>query len=309
MSEPATRTNARTPLEAGVGKEALPKASRAQELSPRYAERIRALEKARNKAEKAAREAQAELARITRVMSAGQFASWIAHEINQPIAAIVTNGDAALRWLARETPDLQEVEAAVQRIIRDASRAASVVDVTRAMLAKDKPDFCDVDLNQVVEEALLLTQAEQRRSQVSVQMSLAADLPPVKGNRVQLQQVVLNLVLNGIDAMKSIEGRSRVLFVKSDVVRTGDILILVEDSGTGIDPANVEQLFEHYFTTKAFGMGLGLPISRSIVEAHGGRLWASPAAVNGAAFQFTLPRSAEHRDAHPMAAAFDKLAS
>ena len=309
MSEPATRTKAHTSLERGLSKDIAPKPARAHDLPPKYADRIKALEKARQKAEKAAREAQAELARISRVMSAGQFASWIAHEINQPIAAIVTNGDAALRWMARETPDLEEVEAAIRRIIRDASRAASVVDVTRAMLMKDKPDFCDVDLNQVLEEALILTQAEQRRSQVSVQTSVAANLPSVKGNRVQLQQVVLNLVLNGIDAMKSIEGRPRVLFVKSEVTHSGDILVLVEDSGIGIDPANVEQLFEHYFTTKPFGMGLGLPISRSIVEAHGGRLWASPAAVNGAAFRFTLPRSAERRDIISIPASLDKLAS
>lgn len=309
MSEPASRTKSRAPIERGLRGKLLPELGPDEQVPSWYAERIKASEKARQKAEKAARKAQAELDRLARVMSAGQFGSWIAHEINQPIAAIVTNGDAALRWLARETPDLQEAQEAIQRIIRDANRAVSVVNVTRAMLAKDRPDFHDVELNQIVEESLMLTQAEQRRALVSVQMSLAAKLPVVKGNRVQLQQVVLNLVLNGIDAMKSVDGRPRVLFVKTEAAHSGDILVVVEDSGIGIDPANVEQLFEPYFTTKAFGTGLGLPISRSIVEAHGGRLWASLSAAKGAAFQFTLPRSAELRQMRPSAAGFDKLAS
>jgi len=309
MSEPASRTKSRAPIERGLRGKVVPGPAPEEQAPAWCVERIKASEKARHKAEKAARKAQAELDRLARVMSAGQFGSWIAHEINQPIAAIVTNGDAALRWLARETPDLQEAQEAIQRIIRDANRAVSVVNVTRAMLAKDRPDFHDVDLNQIVEESLTLTQAEQRRAQVSVQMSLAGNLPVVKGNRVQLQQVVLNLLLNGVDAMKSVDGRPRVLFVKTEVAHSGDVLVVVEDSGIGIDPDNVEQLFEPYFTTKAFGTGLGLPISRSIIEAHGGRLWASLSASKGAAFQFTLPRSAARRPGRPASSELDKLAS
>jgi len=261
-------------------------------FSAPYAEQLRTSEEARLRAEEMASRAQAELARLSRLMSAGQFASWITHEINQPIAAIVTNGEATLRWLAKDIPNLPEAQAAILCIIRDAHRAGAVISGTRAMLARDKPDFFEVDVNEILQDVILLTQGERTRSRVMVRTSLLPELPPIKGDRIQLQQVILNLMLNGIDAMRDVHNRRRVLQIKSGVTESGDVRVAVEDCGIGVDPADVDRLFDHFFTTKADGLGLGLPISRSIVMAHGGRLWASPAPARGAVFQFTIPRSA-----------------
>jgi signal transduction histidine kinase len=236
---------------------------------------------------------QTELARLDKLRSAGQFAAWIAHEVNQPIGAIAINCDAALRWLANDTPNLPEVEAAILRIIRDTSRAVSVVNKTLGMLSNEKLDFVDIDINEVVQDVLLLSQDRQRLFQVDVRTMLLADLPPIRGDRIQLQQVVLNLVLNAIDAMKAVEDRPRTLRITSRIDASGDVLLEVQDSGTGVKPDDLDHLFDHFFTTKADGVGIGLPISRAIVEAHGGRLWASPPTSGGATFQFTLPRPAD----------------
>lgn len=258
-----------------------------------YPERLRASEDARRRAEETAFQAQAELSRLVRFMSVGQLGSWIAHEIKQPIAAIVTNSDATLRWLSKENPDVQEAQAAVARIIRDANRASAVIGGTRAVLARDTPDVADVDMNQIVEDVILFTQGEQECAQVNIRTALRAGLPQINGDRTQLQQVVLNLVLNAIDAMKSVGPALRVLTIRSDLVESGDVLVSVEDAGVGIDPAHADRLFDPYFSTKADGTGLGLAISRTIVTAHGGRLWASPASSTGAVFQFTLPGSGD----------------
>ncbi len=253
---------------------------------------LKAAEAARLAAEDAAREAQAELARAGRLLSVGEFASSIAHEINQPVAAIITNGDAALRWLARDPPDLDEVRAAIERMSRDAKRASGVVARTRGLLAKSRTDDAPLDVNEVAEEVLLYTADERRRSQVSVSTDLASGLPLVRGDRIQLQQVMLNLILNAVDAMKGVNDRPRRLQVRSTLGADGEVLVEVEDCGVGLDPATSDHLFEHFFTTKDGGVGLGLPISRSIVEAHGGRLWAGPASPHGAVFRFCLPVAA-----------------
>jgi C4-dicarboxylate-specific signal transduction histidine kinase len=250
---------------------------------------IRSAEAARLKSEGSACAAQGELDRLQRMMSAGQFAAWIAHEINQPISAIVTNSDATLRWLAKETPNLQEAQAAIQRILRDANRAVAVIAGTRAMLARDKPEFAALDINDIVEDVVGLTQEQRVAAGVVVQTSLADELPQVMGDRIQLQQVILNLVLNGMDAMAEVADRPRVLRIRTDLVCGADVRVAVEDCGVGLDPTIVDHLFDDFFTTKADGVGLGLPISRSIVLAHGGQLWANPASENGAVFQFVVP--------------------
>jgi signal transduction histidine kinase len=252
--------------------------------------RLKASEEARRAAEDARRETQAELARVGRLLTIGEFASSIAHEINQPIAAIVTNSDASLRWLGKATPDLDEARAAIQRIIRDANRASEIIMRTRAWLTKDASAHVPLDINAALDEILLYAESELRRARVTVKTDLACPSPIVVGDRIQLQQVMLNLILNGIDAMKSNTGRPRALTITSRGADGGDeVLVGVGDTGVGLDPANTERLFEHFFTTKAGGIGLGLPISRSIIEAHGGRLWASPAPGGGALFQFSLP--------------------
>jgi PAS domain S-box-containing protein len=245
----------------------------------------------RMRAEEALRDAQAELARVTRITGMGELAASIAHEINQPLAAVITNSDAALRWLANHPPNLEETREALKRTIRDANRASEVIKRFRALLTKDKPERLAVDINDAVNEVLLLTRSEQQRHQIKVETELAQDLPPVQGDRVQLQQVMLNLILNGIEAMSTVADRPRVLRIRSRMSDTGGLLVAVEDTGVGIDPANMDRLFNPFFTTKSGGMGMGLAISRSIVEAHGGRLWATPASPHGTVFQFTLPRA------------------
>jgi len=285
-----TKLRAREAGGRGMTKPGAQRRSR-QATSPHLHARLGASEAARRRAEESAYGARAELARLTRLISAGRIASWIAHEISQPIAAIVTNGDAALHWLGRDAPNLAEAREAIQRTIRDANRAVAVISGTRAMLSRDKIAFVDVDINQVLRDVILLSSGELRRSRVIVRTSLFWDLPPVNGDRILLEQVVLNLVLNGIDAMKAMDGRTRILTIRSGLSASGDILVAVKDCGGGFDPADADRLFDHFFTTKPEGLGLGLPISRSIIATHGGRLWASPGPSGGAVFQFTLPRS------------------
>ncbi|MDR3509473.1 MAG: GAF domain-containing protein [Caulobacteraceae bacterium] len=251
--------------------------------------RLKAAEEARRAAEEATRETQAELTRVARLLTVGEFASSLAHEINQPIAAIMANSEAALRWLARDVPDIAEACAATQRTIRDAKRAGDIVKRTRAWFANDNPVYAELDINDALEETLRFTQVEQRQAEVTVETDLSPARPRVLGDRIQLQQVMLNLIVNGIDAVKDNADRPRLLKVSSGLTDTGEVLVSVEDNGTGLDPSNTERLFQHFFTTKTGGIGLGLPISRSIIEAHRGRLWASGGALGGALFLFALP--------------------
>ena len=243
----------------------------------------------RKRAEEALSKAQTELAHITRVMTMGELAASIAHEINQPLAAVVTNGSACMRWLTRSQPDIEEARETVQRIIRDGKRASEVIARIRALLKRTATIRLALDINEVIEETMALAENEARRRRVSLRTDFAANLPFVLGDRVQLQQVILNLMMNGIEAMSSVGDGSRELLIKTQRDDSEQVLISVIDSGIGLDPKNAEHLFEAFFTTKTEGMGMGLSISRSIIEAHGGRLWATLNDGPGATFQFTVP--------------------
>jgi PAS domain S-box-containing protein len=234
---------------------------------------------------------QAELAHVTRVTTMGELATSIAHEVNQPIAGVVTNGSACLRWLARvqgESADLAEARQAIQRIIRDGTRAGEVIARIRTLLKKTETAKEPLDLNETIREVIVLTRSEMNGKWVNLRLNLAPNLPPVLGDRVQLQQVMLNLILNGIDAMNTVKGRSRELTIETAVLADSEALTTVRDSGVGLDPRTVEQIFEAFHTTKPGGLGMGLSISRSIVESHGGRLWATANDDSGATFRFTL---------------------
>ena len=240
------------------------------------------------RAEEALHKAQAELAHVTRVTTMGELAASIAHEVNQPLAAVVTNGNACLRWLAGTTPNLNEAREAVWRIIRDGNRASDVITRIRALVRKTDTEKARLDINQIVQEVVFLTQNEAVRKGVTLQMELAADVPSVLGDRVQLQQVILNLVMNGVEAMASVADRPRELCIRARRHESDQVLVAVQDSGIGIDSQDLEKIFDAFYTTKPQGMGMGLAISRSIVENHGGRLWAIPNDGPGATFQFTL---------------------
>jgi signal transduction histidine kinase len=252
----------------------------------------RRAEAARQRAEDALAEAKAELARMARVTTMGELAASIAHEINQPLTAVVINGNACRRWLAAEPANMQEANEALQRIIRDANRASDVITRIRGFLRRGEQRQTRLDVNEVIGEVIGLVQGEARTNGVSLQVEAAADLPVVVADRVQLQQVVLNLVMNAIEAMGSITGRARILEVWTEARDPDAVLVAVRDSGVGLDPEHRDRIFDAFYTTKSEGMGMGLAISRSIVEAHGGRLWATPNAGPGETFQFTLPIAA-----------------
>lgn len=246
----------------------------------------------RKDAEDALRHAHEELAHVTRVMSMGQLTASIAHEVNQPLAAIVANGNACLRWLARDEPQLAEARAAAERIVRDGTRAADIVRRIHAFMKKTVAQRMLLDVNEVVHEVLTLARREILDRSVTLHVELAPGLPPVVADRVQLQQVILNLLMNAAEAMNGVAGRPRVLRIASECPDARELLVTVRDSGPGVAPAACDRLFEAFFTTKPQGMGLGLSISRSIIEAHGGRLWASSNADDGATFFFALPAAA-----------------
>ena len=248
---------------------------------------------ARKRAEEALHQAQAELAHLTRVMTMGELATSIAHEVNQPLAAVITNGNACLRWLARDPPDLDEAREAVRRMIRDGNRASEVIARIRTLMRKAEPQKVWLAINDVIGEVITLADSEVRRNRVLLKTDLAADLPPVLADRIQLQQVLLNLLLNGMEAMRAVTDRSRELIVRSQRDGSDAIHVAVHDCGAGIEPQHLDRIFTAFFTTKPEGLGMGLPISRSIIEAHGGRLWATPNVGPGVTVQFTLPTSDE----------------
>jgi PAS domain S-box-containing protein len=234
------------------------------------------------------REVQSELAHVSRVATMGELAASIAHEVNQPLAGIVTNADASLRWLAGDSPNLAEAREAIRRIIRDGNRAGDVIARMRALFQKACTAKERFDINEAIEEVVTLTQSEARKNKVVLRMELAADLPLIMGDRVQLQQVVVNLIRNAIEAMSMVEDRERAMLIRSQHDEGDEVRIVVRDSGIGLDPLSAERIFEAYHTTKPGGLGMGLSISRSIVESHGGRLWAVSNDGPGATFQFTL---------------------
>jgi PAS domain S-box-containing protein len=242
----------------------------------------------KKRAEDALRDAQAELARAARLTTMGELTASIAHEINQPLTAIVSNGAAGLRWLNRETPALDEAREAFARMVSDGKRAADVVRGLRGLARKSGPQLATLDIDDTIHEVLALTHSEVQRQGVVLRTDLAAGDRPVMGDRVQLQQVLLNLILNGIDAMQAVTD-TKELMVSSALTEPGSVLVSVEDSGPGLDPAIAQRIFEPFFTTKADGLGMGLSICRSIIEVHGGRLWVSPRVPHGTALRFTVP--------------------
>jgi C4-dicarboxylate-specific signal transduction histidine kinase len=240
-------------------------------------------------AEQALREAQAELARVTRVTMLGELTASIAHEVNQPLAAVIANAEACLRWLDRETPDLAAARRSVEWAISDASRASDVVRGVRALANKTDMERVPLDVNDIVREVIALVRRELVSHSISLRTELAPDPPMILGDRVQLQQVMINLVMNGIEAMEPVTDRPRELVIRSGQDDAQRIRVSVTDCGAGISHEDADRLFKAFFTTKSAGMGIGLSICRSIVEAHGGRISASRNRGAGATFQFVLP--------------------
>ena len=230
-----------------------------------------------------------ELALVTQLTTMGQMAASIAHEITQPLAAIVANSSAGLRWLGREPPQVDEARAALNNIAADGHRASDVISRIRTMFKKDSHERMLVDLNELIRDVLAIVDADLRTQRVSVSTELREGLPQVLADRVQMQQVFLNLVLNAVEAMGSVTDRARLLQIRSDIHDTSGILVTVEDSGTGIGTKDRDRIFDSFFTTKSTGMGMGLSICRSIIKSHDGRLWASPGVTCGSIFHVALP--------------------
>src|SRR5712664_2150625 len=263
-----------------------------RELEQRVLERTMELEAAigdQKRASEALQQAQAELAHVTRLTTLGELAASIAHEVNQPLAAIVADANASLNWLATSTPDLGSVREALHAIVKDGHRAADVIQRIRQLATRSGPHKARLDVNDVIRDVVPLIGTEVRSHAVSLRLDLASALPPVLADRIQLQQVLINFVMNAIEAMASVADRPRQLVIGSRPHEGGHVSVDVQDTGVGIDPNSVSQLFSAFFTTKAGGMGMGLSISRSIIEAHGGRLWATPNEPHGAIFHMSLP--------------------
>ena len=235
------------------------------------------------------RTVQAELAHVSRVTTLGQFTASIAHEVNQPIAAARNNARAGLNFLDRRPPDLAEVREALDCIVGDTDRAADIIDRIRDHIKKAPPKKEHFDLNEAIDEVVVLARSAISKNGVSVQTPRAERVLPVEGDRVQLQQVVLNLILNAVEAMGSVQEGPRELSISTEQTQANGVLVAVRDSGPGIDPENIERVFEAFYTTKSSGVGMGLSICRSIIDAHGGRMWAEANEPRGAVFQFTLP--------------------
>ena len=245
------------------------------------------------RSQEALRTSQAELAHVTRLMTMGELAGSIAHEVNQPLSAIAASGGACIRWLASPTPNLQEAREAAARIVRDAKRAGDVIQRIRALTRKATTEKERLDLNGAIQEVLGLAKAEMLKNRVALRTELRDDLPKVLGDRIQLQQLVLNLIMNGIEAMSAVGDRPRELAISTQSGEPDQVVVRVRDSGVGLDPKSSERIFDAFYTTKPTGMGMGLSISRSIVQNHGGRLWAVPNDRGpGTTFQFTVPATA-----------------
>jgi signal transduction histidine kinase len=238
--------------------------------------------------EKALRETEAKLARVVRVLSVGELATSIAHEINQPLAGVVTNAEAGLRWLSGEPPNVQEARDSLALVVRDGNRASAVIRRIREFLRKGAQGTAPLDVNEVVQETVILARAELQKQRVAIKIQLSGDIPRVRGDRTQLQQVILNLLLNGVEAMASLEG-TKELLVRSQISAGAGIVVAVRDSGIGISRQDMPRLFDAFFTTKPDGIGMGLSISRTIIEAHGGRIWAELNDGPGLTVQFELP--------------------
>jgi C4-dicarboxylate-specific signal transduction histidine kinase len=243
----------------------------------------------RKRASEALREVQKQLAHANRVATMGQLTASVAHEVNHPIGATIMNAQTALRWLDRPTPDLERARQALARIVSDGARASAVVGRIRDLINKAPPRRERVEINAAIREVIEITRSEALKNGASVRAELGCDLPIVEGDRVELQQVILNLIVNAVEAMRDMGEGPRNVLITTGKTEAGDTVVSVGDSGPGLVPEIRDNLFKPFETTKSTGMGLGLSICRSIVEAHGGKLWASPNAPQGAVFQFTLP--------------------
>jgi C4-dicarboxylate-specific signal transduction histidine kinase len=255
-------------------------------------EALQAESRERKRAEEASRQAQADLARVSRVTTMGELTASLAHEVNQPIGAAVTNANACIRWLVRDTPNVEEARAAAMRIVNDGTRAAEIIKRIRLLFKKGTSERELVDVNEVIREMVVLLRGEAMRYSILVKTELEADTPRVMADRVQLQQVLMNLMVNAIDAMKDADG-ARELAIKSQRGENHQVLVSVNDTGVGLPQQQADQIFNAFFTTKPHGTGMGLRISTSIIEAHGGRLWATDNSPRGASFCFTLSTKAE----------------
>jgi C4-dicarboxylate-specific signal transduction histidine kinase len=233
--------------------------------------------------------ARADLARVARITTIGELTASIAHEVNQPLAAVVANADACVAWLARDEPELAEARAAAGRAVQGATRASEVITRIRSLIRKGGAERETVQLNPLIEETVALAAGQASRNDVAIVTKLARDLPGVMADKIQLQQVLLNLMVNAIEAMTGVTDRKRVLTIRSEAPAVGQVRVSFEDTGIGITAETMARLFEPFFTTRAQGIGMGLAISRSIIEAHGGRLWAESVTGNGTTLQFTLP--------------------
>jgi C4-dicarboxylate-specific signal transduction histidine kinase len=270
------------------------------ELEIRVAERTAELKHANDallsqieeqrRTEEALQTTRTALARVVRITTIGELTASIAHEVNQPLAAVVANSDACVAWLGLKDPNLSEARAAAERAIQGATRASEVIARIRSLINKAPPERTPTELNAVIQETCALAAGQAARNDVAILTDLAADLPGVVADRIQLQQVLLNLAINGLEAMSGITGRARELTIRSRVQEDSQVCVSVEDTGIGVNTETMARLFEPFFTTRAQGIGMGLPISRSIIEAHGGRLWAESTLGQGTVFRFTLQR-------------------
>ena len=294
-------TRARNELEARVAKRTADLTRANEELMLEIAERTRAEAELREsitqqkRAEEALRQAQADLAHVNRMTAMGELTASLAHEVNQPIAAAGTDANTCLRWLTRDQPDLGEAREAASRVVKDVTRAAEIISRVRLLFKKDTSQRELADINEIIQEMIVLLRGEATRYSISFRTDLAADLPHVMADRIQLQQVLMNLMINGIDAMKEVDGM-RQLSVNSRRSENEHLLVMVSDTGVGLPPKQADQIFNAFFTTKPNGTGMGLSISRSIVQAHGDRLWAGNNSPRGASFNFTLPTKVEEHE-------------
>jgi C4-dicarboxylate-specific signal transduction histidine kinase len=294
-------TRARNELEARVAERTADLTRANEELMLEIAERRRVEAELRESiteqkhAEEALRQAQADLAHVNRVTTMGELTASLAHEVNQPIAAAGTDANTCLRWLTRDQPDLEEASAAASRVVKDATRAAEIISRIRLLFKKDNSQRELVDVNEAIREMIVLLRSEATRYSISFRTDLATDLPQITADRVQLQQVLMNLMINGIDAMKEVDGM-RQLSINSRRLENEHLQISVSDTGVGLPPQKADQIFNAFVTTKPNGTGMGLSISRSIVQAHGGRLWAGDNPPRGASFRFTLPTKLEEHE-------------
>src|SRR5216684_4391231 len=243
----------------------------------------------RRQAQEELRNTQAELAHVNRVMTMGELTASIAHEVNQPLAAIIASGDSCTAWLASEPPNLDKARAAASRMIQAATQASEIVQRVRAMFKKLPSVATRVDMNELIEETISFVHHEAQRKNVSLRADLGTGLPTVDGDRVQLEQVILNLMMNGIESIASVDRQPKRILIRSALPNPRELLVSVADTGPGIDAEHANRLFAPFFTTKPQGIGMGLPICRSIIEAHGGRLWAENNEPSGAVFHFNLP--------------------